>query len=107
MPTALVKLKNWPKKNQDSTQEFQVEIEQKLFDGLQNLGTELPFGCLAGSCGSCKIEVLEGAENLSPMSVVEADTVKSIREKFETNPQIPVRLSCRAKVLGPVTIKVL
>lgn len=35
----------------------------------------LPFGCRAGTCGTCAIEVVEGAEGLPPAGFVEQDTL--------------------------------
>lgn len=109
MPTVLVKALSPNEKDQ----KFEVNKGQILFDELERQGFLLPHGCLAGSCGSCRIEILEGAENLSPLGAVETDTVKSIKKTYcETNPENPVlnkiiRLSCRAKVIGDVKIIIL
>lgn len=81
-----------------------------LFEALEEQGTILPHGCLAGSCGSCRIEILNGADQLSPASAIETDTIehleKSYRDRFGENflDGKTLRLSCRAKVLGDVTI---
>ncbi len=49
-----------------STSGEQVEIENNtpVIDGAESLG--VPFGCRAGVCGTCKVTVTEGIENLSP-----------------------------------------
>ena len=49
-----------------------------------------------GACGTCRIEVVEGAENLSPPAPDE--TYKEI--------EAPYRLSCQARLLGDVVVKV-
>ena len=49
-----------------------------------------------GACGTCRIEVVEGAENLTPPSPEE--TYKEI--------EAPHRLSCQARLLGDVVVKV-
>lgn len=49
-----------------------------------------------GACGTCRIEVVRGGENLSPPTPDE--TYKEIEE--------PYRLSCQAKLLGDVIVKV-
>ena len=49
-----------------------------------------------GACGTCRIEVVEGAENLTPPNPEE--TYKEI--------EAPYRLSCQAKLLGDVVVKV-
>lgn len=81
-----------------------------LYDSLADQGLELPHGCLSGSCGACRINVIEGAANLAPPSLVEANTIESIREEYNrTHGQSflegkHIRLACRAKVLGDVVI---
>lgn len=109
MPTVLVK-SLMPNENDQKKEVHEGKI---LFDELELQGLVLPHGCLAGSCGSCRIEILEGAENLSPSGAVETDTVESIKKNYcdtgrshlVANKEI--RLSCRAKVLGDIKIMVL
>jgi ferredoxin len=51
----------------------------------------------AGICGTCAVKVLSGAENLNPPSKNEQNTLRGKPADF--------RLSCCAKVSGPITIK--
>jgi ferredoxin len=87
-----------------------VEDGNVLFEALEEQGTILPHGCLAGSCGSCRIEIIAGPENLSPLSAIETDTIeyleKSYRERFgeEFLKGKTLRLSCRTRVKGDVSI---
>jgi ferredoxin len=53
----------------------------------------------AGVCGTCAVKVLEGGNNLSPPSKNELNTLKI------TNKANDLRLSCCARVVGPVVIK--
>ncbi|MBY0414849.1 MAG: (2Fe-2S)-binding protein [Bdellovibrionales bacterium] len=102
MPTVLVEQVS-PNESMPSNQtSFQVENNKVLYDELERQGLTLPHGCLAGSCGSCRIHVVKGIENLAPMGAVEQDTVNHIKD---SHPGLNVRLSCRAKILGDVTIK--
>lgn len=101
MPTVLVNLKSSNENESNKSQLYKVNLNQILYDELERQGLVLPHGCLAGSCGSCRIHVDKGIENLSPMGVVETDTVESIKNSY---PGKTVRLSCRAKVLGDVEI---
>lgn len=101
MPTVLVK----PLSPNEKELKFEVEAGKVLFDELERQGLTLPHGCLAGSCGSCRIEILEGAENLSNAGAVESDTISHIQTNYPLNKII--RLSCRAKVNGDITICVL
>lgn len=109
MPTVLVK----PTAPNEKEQKLEVNQGFILFDELERQGLVLPHGCLAGSCGSCRIEILEGAANLSLMGAVETDTVESIKKTYCENNRHDlvlnknIRLSCRAKVLGDIKITVL
>ncbi|MBC75295.1 MAG: hypothetical protein CME64_04700 [Halobacteriovoraceae bacterium] len=91
--------------------QFYVEEGEILFDALDNQGEKLPHGCLAGSCGACRIEVTEGAQNLKAPSAVEQNTVESIKEHYESKngkgslENRVVRLACRARVFGDVSVK--
>ena len=49
-----------------------------------------------GACGTCRVEVLQGAENLTEPTPDE--TYKEIEE--------PHRLSCQARLVGDVIVKV-
>jgi ferredoxin len=86
----------------DKRELVEVQSGKILYDELEAHGLILPHGCLAGSCGSCRIEIIEGAENLAPPGAVEMDTIESLKKNYPENKVI--RLSCRAKVLGNVTI---
>lgn len=101
MPTVLVNLPI-PNENKSEKREYKVNLNNILYDELERQGLVLPHGCLAGSCGSCRIEIVQGIENLSPMGVVETDTIESIKNSY---PGKTIRLSCRAKVLGDVELK--
>jgi ferredoxin len=52
-------------------------------------------GCGDGTCGTCQVEVLEGADNLAPEISYETDTKKNndVPEEY--------RLGCHARVIGP------
>ncbi len=76
----------------------------KLFYSVYHvtLLTKVPcyvFSCLltSGICGTCAIKVIDGASNLSAPSKNEQNTLKGKPADF--------RLSCCAKVNGPVSIK--
>jgi ferredoxin len=87
---------------------FEVSENSILYNALADQGLDLPHGCLAGSCGACRIDVRSGFENLAPASAIEHNTLESIvseltqTEGAEKVSQMHIRLSCRAKVLGDV-----
>lgn len=90
---------------------YEINVNEVLFDALCNQGLQLPHGCLAGSCGACRVEIIEGEENLKSPSAVEQDTLDAIKLNYErihgpgsVKGKI-IRLSCRARVLGDIKIK--
>jgi ferredoxin len=97
--------------NEDNEKSFEVEEEMVIFDALDNQDCKLPHGCLAGSCGACRIEVLEGEENLKPASAIEMNTIEAIIENHEKKhgegscKGKKLRLACRARVRGDVKFK--
>ncbi|MBD65164.1 MAG: hypothetical protein CME62_08155 [Halobacteriovoraceae bacterium] len=88
-----------------------TENNKTIFDALEEENIELSHGCLAGSCGACRVFILEGAENLSEPSEVESNTLASLmanykrihgEDFFEGK---TLRLACRAKIKGDITIE--
>ena len=71
----------------------------RIVEVAEKVGASIPFGCKENDCGDCMIEVLAGAENLSPPSVLEVELLKEKLAKSSN------RLACQAMVLGDVTVK--
>jgi 2Fe-2S ferredoxin len=59
----------------------------------------IPFNCRVASCGTCRIHVLEGAEQLLPPAEDELDLL----DVFNAAPGI--RLACQAR-LGPGAVRI-
>lgn len=95
----------------DSEKIFEVDEGEILYDSLYDRGWELPHGCLSGSCGACRVEVLEGAGNLSQPGVIESNTIEALQDEFSSTrgkafiEGKTIRLSCRAKVNGDVSFR--
>lgn len=95
----------------DTSKTFEVNEGEILYNSLSDQGEELPHGCLSGSCGACRIEVLSGKENLQTASVIELNTVQSLRDEFrqtkghQFREDCEIRLSCRAKVQGDIVFR--
>lgn len=96
---------------QGSDKTFDVNEGEILYDALYDRGEELPHGCLSGSCGACRVEVISGKEGLQPPGMIEQDTIDALKKEFSQTKgedfasQTEIRLSCRAKVLGDVCIQ--
>lgn len=94
----------------DTEKNIEVKEGEILYDALYDRGVELPHGCLSGSCGACRIAVLEGENNLAAPGVIENNTIEALKDEFksikgeEFVQKTNIRLSCRAKVLGNITI---
>ena len=90
---------------------FEVTENEIIYNALSDRGEDLPHGCLAGSCGACRIEILEGKENLLPAGIIETNTVDALKKEFaaqrgsEFVENKTIRLSCRAKVKDDIVIR--
>ena len=54
----------------------QVGATENLLECLERAGIEVPFGCRAGSCGTCEVGVLEG-------TIIHRDSILSAAERAE------------------------
>ncbi len=90
-------------KNADN---YEVNEGEILFDELEKQEFKLPHGCLAGSCGSCRVWVIEGAEQLKEPSAIEQNTIEAITQTYNETvgedflKDKVLRLSCRARIQG-------
>lgn len=106
MPTVLVKNLNQEIKEIS----FEIENDEIIFEALEKQNFKLPHGCLAGSCGACKVEIIEGKDNLKDPSAVESDTINFLKKNLaqKTGDQSyltkNIRLTCRARIKGNITI---
>ncbi len=93
----------------DKNLTFDVKDNEIIFDALDNDGEKLPHGCLAGSCGACRIEIIEGAQNVKAPSEVEKNTIEAIKQNYEringegSAKDKNIRMSCRTRVKGDIT----
>ena len=64
----------------------------------------LDWSCLAGTCGLCLVQVLDGAGNFEPVAAgsPELDTLEN-KCFVDPDPQ-QYRLTCKAKIKGPVKL---
>ncbi|MBW4565626.1 MAG: (2Fe-2S)-binding protein [Mojavia pulchra JT2-VF2] len=62
--------------------------------------TIIPFGCRAGACGACVIEVLEGTPNLTEANYIEREFLTTLGY-----PEECYRLACQCRLQGDITIQ--
>jgi ferredoxin len=67
----------------------------RLVDLCDERNAPVPFSCRSASCGTCRLDVLEGAELLEPPRDEELDVL----DVFGDDPS-RVRLACQARI-GP------
>lgn len=63
-----------------------------------NPAADVPYSCRAATCGTCRVEVLEGGEALSTPDQYELEVL----DIFGDTPD-KVRLCCQAKVINAPT----
>ena len=66
--------------------EIEVADGGDIRDAVEELG--VPFGCFEGICGSCVIDILEGEENLTPVTPEEKDFELHEKKRFACQCQI-------------------
>jgi ferredoxin len=78
--------------------EVEAPVGTSFYDIVTQSGADVTFGCLNGTCGTCRISCQE-KENLSEKSPEEKEFLESM--------EAPVhhRLGCQLKILGDVQIE--
>jgi 2Fe-2S ferredoxin len=71
-----------------------VEVPEggRLVDVCDRVQAPVPFSCRAATCGTCRIEVVEGAELLEPREGPEAELLALLGDPPS------YRLACQAKL---------
>lgn len=78
----------------------EVQAGAKLMDVVDATKASLPFGCRHGSCGTCRCLVMEGTENVNPLTAAESDLFESLTSIHPNE-----RLGCQLIVYGDVKIQ--
>ena len=81
-------------------EDMDVEVPKgaTFFDVVNASGADVTFGCRNGTCGTCRIRIDQGLENLSAMNSEERDFLESM--DANTNE----RLGCQVCILGDVSV---
>jgi len=80
-------------------------VEAPVGTSLQRIadaaGADITFGCRTGSCGTCRVSVVEGLEQCSEPGPEERDFLKGLDAPADQ------RLACQVTVHGDVAIEYL
>lgn len=77
-----------------------IDPNTKLLLAGRKAGVGIRFGCASCRCGTCGVQVIAGADQLSPMKPDEEKLLK--RLKLSTDGS--VRLACQARAQGDCVI---
>lgn len=83
-----------------SGETLNVSKARNILDVLIEEGIEVDYACQNVYCGRCAVTVLEGAENLEPISALEED----VKTKCKLGDD--QRLTCKLRLKGDVTIDI-
>ena len=61
-------------------------------------GADITFGCGTGSCGTCRVKLVEGADHAGPLSPEERDYLQRLGAGEGE------RLACQVRVQGDMTV---
>jgi ferredoxin len=82
-----------------SGREVTVVEDSNLMDAIHQTGLGLGQSCDGiALCGFCRVQILSGAENLSPMAEEERKVLASVHAGDDE------RLACCATIHGPVSV---
>ena len=92
MATAIVRC-------EPSGREVNVVHDTNLMDAIHQTGLGLGQSCDGVAlCGFCRVQILDGADHLSPMQTEEKNILASMHAAADE------RLACCATVCGPVSL---
>jgi len=74
-----------------------AQADRDLLSQLLDAGCEIKYLCMAGSCGTCRVQVLSGGEHLAARTAAE-------ELRLPADPQL--RLACQAMVLASGDVRV-
>lgn len=79
---------------------IEVPIGTTIIETVERAHATLPFGCRHGSCGTCRCLIIEGMENLNPLTAAEQDLFETLTSVHPNE-----RLGCQLIVYGDVKIQ--
>ena len=94
--------------------EIEVPVNSNLRDEARKAGIQMhpglfkypPLNCMGnGLCGTCRILVKKGMENLSPKGVMEKFSLNVLHAFESIGHEEEMRLACQCTVKGDITIE--
>ncbi|MFZ9518917.1 MAG: 2Fe-2S iron-sulfur cluster-binding protein, partial [Silvanigrellaceae bacterium] len=81
-------------------EDLEVEVPHgtKMSDVVEAAGADVTFGCKSGTCGTCRVRIVDGQENLSSPTPEERDFLSSLGANADE------RLGCQFCIHGNVSI---
>jgi ferredoxin len=78
---------------------YEVPAGTKFLDFCQDNRAPHDFGCTVGSCGTCRLVLEQGAENVQPLGDEESETLEMCTD-------VPgARLGCQMIVKGDIRVR--
>ncbi len=79
----------------------EIQRGKSLLDAAEKMGIDLRHDCGGfATCSTCRIIILDGVSNLTEIDLDEENMLE------EAELSAPFRLSCQAKILGDVTVRI-
>ncbi len=78
---------------------YEVASGTSFLEFCEENDIEQDFGCTVGSCGTCRLVLAQGAENVQPITEEEADTLFMVTEEEGA------RLGCQLVVNGDISVR--
>lgn len=82
-----------------SGQTFDVPAGTRFLDFCQANDAPHDFGCTVGSCGTCRLVIEQGADNVNPISGEERETVEMSTDVKTA------RLGCQLVIHGDIAVR--
>jgi ferredoxin len=83
--------------------DVEVDVPEggRLLDVCDDAAAPVPFSCRGASCGTCRVEVIEGLDRLEPASEDELEVLAMFRDPPTR------RLACQARLVAGRALVVL
>jgi len=82
-----------------SGQTHDVPDGTSFLEFCQENGAPHDFGCTVGSCGTCRLEIVEGAESVDPITDEERETIEMSTDFAGA------RLGCQLFIHGDLAVR--